>query len=73
VLLAVGGVNFDVSDRKIFDNERILEYIEDMTSELSMMANEQDQVFLAYLLKLAVFEAQAAKVRVVWSAGQPKK
>ncbi|WP_125461833.1 MULTISPECIES: hypothetical protein [Rhodomicrobium] len=61
------------TDRQTFDRESILEYIEAMTSELSVMAAEQDQDFLAYLLNLAVFEAQAAKTRTIWSAHQPRK
>lgn len=68
-----GGAKFGIVDRKIFESERLLEYIEAMTSELSTLASDQDQEFLAYLLKLAVFEARAAKVRVVWSACQSQK
>lgn len=60
-------------NRNSLIQEGILEYIEIMTAQLSSIAKDQGQGFLAHLLNLAVLEAQSAKTRVFWDHEQPQK
>lgn len=46
--------------------ESTLEYIEDITLQLSSIAKENEHGFLAHLLELATIEAHSARSRARW-------
>ena len=66
------GTELNADDENVADRQsRTAQYIEDMTSELSVMARRCDLPVLSYLLDLAKIEAGVSAHRLVIDTSRP--
>lgn len=63
---AVSGTRSDQAAGPVPQQDGTRQYIEQMALELSVMAQQQDAGFLAYLLGLAAVEARLTKPKEAW-------